>query len=472
MSSLSGPSGYELVPLRGGADFILYRGKQHGNPSPVLAIAPSAEQPSPQTLRRLEHEYSLAAELDSAWAAKPLALTRHEGRTILLLHDSGGEPLDGILERNQGQPLDLTRALRIAIGLTTALRQVHRHGLIHKDIKPENVLVDDADSVWLTGFGIASRQPRERQPPAPPEIISGTLAYMAPEQTGCMNRSVDARSDFYSLGVTLYRMLTDTLPFAAADPLEWVHCHVARQPVPPSSRAAVPEPLSSLTMKLLAKNAEERYQTAEGLEADLRHCLAEWESLGRIDQFPLGKRDSSDRLLIPEKLYGREVEIDALLATFDRVVAQGKPELVLVCGYSGVGKSSVVNELHKVLVPPRGLFAAGKFDQYKRDIPYATLAQAFQMLVRQVLIKSEAEVGQWRHALLEAVGPNGQLMVDLIPEVEFVIGKQPPVAELPPQEARSRFQLVFRRFLGAFARPEHPLALFLDDLQWLDVATR
>ena len=176
-------------------------------------------------------------------------------------------------------------------------------------------------------------------------------------------------------------------------------------------------------------------------------------------------------MLIPEKLYGREREIDALLAAFDRVVAQGTAELVLVSGYSGVGKSSVVNELHKVLVPPRGLFAAGKFDQYKRDVPYATLAQAFQMLVRQILVASEAEVNHWRHALLEALGPNGQLMVNLIPEVEFVIGKQPPVAELPPQEARGRFQLVFRRFLGAFARPEHPLALFLDDLQWLDTAT-
>src|SRR5271163_4957884 len=465
MSSLSGPSGYELVPLRGGADFILYRGKQHGNPSPVLAIAPSAEQPSPQTLRRLEHEYSLAAELDSAWAAKPLALTRHEGRTILLLHDSGGEPLDGILERNQGQPLDLTRALRIAIGLTTALRQVHRHGLIHKDIKPENVLVDDADSVWLTGFGIASRQPRERQPPAPPEIISGTLAYMAPEQTGCMNRSVDARSDFYSLGVTLYRMLTDTLPFAAADPLEWVHCHVARQPVPPSSRAAVPEPLSSLTMKLLAKNAEERYQTAEGLEADLRHCLAEWESLGRIDQFPLGKRDSSDRLLIPEKLYGREVEIDALLATFDRVVASSIPEIALVSGYSGVGKSSVVNELHKVLVP-RGLFAEGKFDQYKSDIPYATLAQAFQ-----ILVQSQAEMDQWRYALADAVRPNGHAIVNLVPELELIIGEQPPLPDLPPQDAQNRFQMVLLRLLNVFASKEHPLALFLDDLQWVDSAT-
>ena len=198
---------------------------------------------------------------------------------------------------------------------------------------------------------------------------------------------------------------------------------------------------------------------------------SQWQSQGRIDPFRLGADDLPDRLLIPEKLYGREREIDALLAAFDRVVAQGTAELVLVSGYSGVGKSSVVNELHKVLVPPRGLFAAGKFDQYKRDVPYATLAQAFQMLVRQILVKSEAEVDHWRHALLEALGPNGQLIVNLIPEVEFVIGKQPPVAELPPQEARGRFQLVFRRFLGAFARPEHPLALFLDDLQWLDTAT-
>jgi predicted ATPase/GAF domain-containing protein len=294
---------------------------------------------------------------------------------------------------------------------------------------------------------------------------------MSPEQTGRMNRSVDARSDLYSLGVTLYELLTGVLPFAAADPLEWVHCHIARQPVAPADRRAVPEPISTLIMKLLAKNAEERYQTAAGLEADLRRCLSEWQSRGRIDPFPLGANDASERLLTPEKLYGREREIDALLAAFDRVVAQGAAKVLLVSGYSGVGKSSVVNELHKVLVPPRGLFAAGKFDQYRRDVPYATLAQAFQMLVRQILVKREAEVGLWRDALLEALGPNGQLMVDLIPEVEFVIGKQPPVAELPPQEARSRFQSVFRRFLGAFARPEHPLALFLDDLQWLDTAT-
>jgi predicted ATPase len=469
--SITEPSGYVLEPIRKGADFTLYRGRQHGNPWPVLVVALTAEQPSPQALRRLEHEYSLAAELDPAWAAKPLALTRHEGRTILILMDPGGEPLDLVLERDLGQPLDLTRVLRTSISLATTLGQVHQRGLIHKDIKPANVLVDGVSNVWLTGFGIASQLPHEYQAPAPLEIIAGTLAYIAPEQTGRMNRSIDARSDLYSFGVTLYQMLAGALPFAAADPLEWVHCHIARQPTPPGDRAAVPEPLSSLTMKLLAKNAEERYQTASGLEADLRRCLAEWQSHGRIDPFPLGAHDASDRLLIPEKLYGREREIDAMLAAFDRVVAQGTPELVLVSGYSGVGKSSVVNELHKALVPPRGLFASGKFDQYKRDIPYATLAQAFQTLIRQILVKSEAEVGHWRSDLQESVGPNGQLIVSLIPEVEFIIGKQPPVPDLPPQDARNRFQLVFRRFLAAFARPEHPLALFLDDLQWLDVAT-
>jgi len=465
------PSEYVLSPIREGPDFTLYRGRQNGNPSPVLALALAAEQPSPQGVRRLEHEFSLAAELDSAWAARPLALSRYEGRTVLIVQDPGGEPLDQLLERNKGHPLDLTRVLCIAIGLAKALGQVHQQGLIHKDVKPANVLVNDAGNVWLTGFGIASQVPHERQAPAPPEMIAGTLAYMAPEQTGRMNRSIGTRSDLYSMGVTLYQMLTGTLPFVAADPLEWVHCHIARQPTPPGDRTAVPGPLSAITLKLLAKNVEERYQTASGLEADLRQCLAEWQSHGRIDPFALGAHDASDRLLIPEKLYGREREIEVLVAAFDRVMAQAAPELVLVSGYSGVGKSSVVNELHKALVPPRGLFASGKFDQYRRDIPYGTLAQAFQTLVRQILVKSEAEVRQWRAALQEAVGPSGQLIVNLMPEVEFIIGKQPPVPDLSPQDAQNRFQLVFRRFLGAFARPEHPLALFLDDLQWLDSAT-
>src|SRR5258706_7452956 len=254
--------------------------------------------------------------------------------------------------------------------------------------------------------------------------------------------------------------------------MEWVHCHIARKPVPPTERLeTVPAAVSAVILKLLAKNAEERYQTAAGLEHDLRRCLAAWEAQHRIDAFPLGQKDASDRLLIPEKLYGREREIETLLAAFDRVVSSGRPELVLVAGYSGIGKSAVVNELHKALAPSRGLFASGKFDQYKRDIPYATLAQAFQSLIRSLLGKSDAELAGWRDALREALGPNGRLMIDVVPELKLLIGEQPPVQELSPQQAQGRLQLVFRRFLGVLARPGHPLALFLDDLQWLDAAT-
>jgi PAS domain S-box-containing protein len=423
----------------------------------------------PGLVDRLAHEYALKDELDGRSAVRPLALVREHGRTMLLFEDPGGEPLDRLL----GRPMEMGRFLHFAIGLSVALRQLHERGLVHKDIKPANVLVNSATSqVWLMGFGIASRLPRERQSPEPPEFIPGSLPYMAPEQTGRMNRSVDSRSDLYALGVTLYEMLTGSLPFIASDAMEWVHCHIARQPILPVDRVTdVPAAISAIILKLLAKTAEERYQTAAGVEADLRRCLAEWESLRTIDAFPLGLRDTPDRLLTPEKLYGRKCEIDILLASFDRVIATGIPELVLVSGYSGVGKSSVVNELHKVLVPQRGLFAAGKFDQYKRDIPYSTLAQAFQSLVRPLLGKREAELESWRDALRQALGPNGLLIMDLVPELKLILGEQPPVPDLPPQDAQRRFQLVFRRFISVFARPEHPLVLFLDDLQWLDTAT-
>jgi PAS domain S-box-containing protein len=458
-------SGYVFSSLREG-DIALYRGSGNGL-TPILLVA--AEESSPGCVERLEHEYALKSELDADWAARPAALTHDNGRMTLVLEDPGGTPLDRLL----GRPLDVSHFLRIAIPLAGALRHVHERGLIHKDIKPANILVESASSgVWLTGFGIASRLPHERQAPAPPEVIAGTLAYMAPEQTGRMNRSVDSRTDLYALGVTFYEMLTGQLPFTASDPMEWVHCHIARQSMPPDERVAgVPEPLSAIIMKLLAKTAEERYQTAAGVENDLRHCLAERERKGRIDPFPLGEHDAPDRLLLPEKLYGRAREIDGLLASFDRIIKSGVPELVLVSGYSGIGKSSVVNELHRVLVQPRGLFASGKFDQYKRDIPYSTLAQAFQILIRPLLAKSDPELAGWREAFREALGPSGRLFVDLIPELKLIVGDQPPVPELPPHDAQRRFQLVFRRFLTVFARQEHPLALFLDDLQWLDSAT-
>lgn len=435
----------------------------------VLTVLPAGEHPPPSSLARLAHEYELKDDLDGAWAVRPLEFVRNGGRTMLVLEDPGGEPLARLLDG----PMDVGKSLRVAIGLASTLRKVHERGFVHKDINPANILVNGAgDEVRLIGFGIASRLTRQRQSSDAPETITGTLAYMAPEQTGRMNRSVDSRTDLYALGVTLYQMLTGALPFAAADPMEWVHCHLARKPLPPAERLKeVPSALSAITMKLLSKTAEQRYQTAAGLEHDLRRCLRDWEALGRIDDFPLGENDTPDQLLVPETLYGREPEIQTLLAAFDRISEGGAPELVLVSGYSGVGKSAVVRELGKVLVPLGGLVASGKFDQYKRDIPYSGLAQALHELIRPLLGKSETELTRWREALGEALDSNGQLMVTLVPELELLMGPQPPLPELPPQDAQRRFHMVFCRLLGVFARPERPLVLFLDDLQWLDAAT-
>jgi PAS domain S-box-containing protein len=464
---------YRLQQLQRDTEFVLFRGYLSGpldaSAPSILVRTPIADKPSPASLRRMQEEYSLRAELDPAYVVRPLALFQAGAGHMLVLEDPGGTPLDLLLDG----PMGIARFLRLAIRIAAALGHVHSRRLVHKDVKPANILVSTVrDQALLMGLGIASRVPRERQSLQPPEFVAGSLSYMAPEQTGRMNRSIDARSDLYALGVTFYEMLTGTLPFIAIDSMELVHCHIARQPICPSDRLkSIPRALSAIIMKLLAKMAEERYQTAAGIESDLRRCLTEWETLHRIDEFPLGEHDTPDRLLISEKLYGRESEIDALLAAFDRIVAGGKPELVLVSGYSGIGKSSVVNELHKSLVPARGLFASGKFDQYKRDIPYATLAQAFQSLVQGLLGKSEADLALWRDSLRDALGRNGRLIIDLVPELELIIGRQPPAPDLPPHDARNRFHLLFRRFIGVFSRPEHPLVLFLDDLQWLDTAT-
>jgi PAS domain S-box-containing protein len=466
----SGFSG--LLPAWEDGDRTFYRGWRGGSggPQAVLIVVPASNPPTVDTLKRLSHEFELKHELaDALWAARPLEMLREHGRTMLVLHDPGGEALHRLV----GAPMELRSFLHMAISLSSAIGGLHDCGLVHKDIKPANVITNPVTGqAWLTGFGIATRLPRERQALEPLETIAGTLAYMAPEQTGRMNRSVDSRSDLYALGVTLYQMLTGALPFTATDPMEWVHCHVARRAIAPAERVkGVPGVISAIVMKLLAKSAEERYQTASGLKRDLQRGLAAWEAEGRIDGFRLGEDDRPDRLLIPEKLYGREHEIGTLVASFERVVRSGASELVLVSGYSGVGKSAVVNELQEALVPSGGLFAAGKFDQYKREIPYAALAEAFQSLIRRLLAKSDADLAPWRDALREALDPLGRLIVDLVPELRLIIGDQPPVPEVSPQDAQRRFQFVFRRFIAAFARPEHPLALFLDDLQWLDVAT-
>lgn len=447
---------------------VLSRGQRLGETGlvDVLVSRPAVEQPLPATLDRLAHEFGLKNALDSEWAVRPVELVSEGDQTWLVLEDPGGEPLSKML----AGPMDTATFLRLAISIAAALGKFHKSGLIHKDIKPTHLLVNCTDGgARLTGFGLASGLPRERQAP---DTIAGTLAYMAPEQTGRMNRSIDSRSDLYALGVTFYQMLTGALPFTASDTMEWVHCHIAKMPLPPNLRLdTVPQALSSVVMKLLAKTAEERYQTAVGVEHDLRHCLAEWQQRQNIDVFTLDEQGASDRLQIPEKLYGRESEIEYLVGAFGRIVESHEPGWVLISGYSGMGKSSIVNELHKALVSSRGLLASGKFAQYQRDIPYSALVHAFQGLVRTLLGKSDIELTSWRTALQEAFGPNGRLMTDLIPELKLIVAEQPVVPDLEAQQAQRRFLLVFRRFIGVFARAEHPLALFLDDLQWADAAT-
>jgi serine/threonine protein kinase len=361
---------YHLEVLWKDQAFILHRGRNDEG-SRILVLSPAVERPSPENLHCLEYEYSLRECLDPDWAIQPIAKTRHWGRPVLVLRDPGEAML---LDQLLNQPWEIAAGLRLAVALSQAIGHLHLAGIIHKDIKPTNVLVDRRTGrCWLTGFGFASQLPRERQAPEAPKIVAGSFAYMAPEQTGRMNRSIDSRSDLYALGVTLYKMFTGALPFTASEPLEWMHCHIARQPVPPDKRVDIPPSVSAIIMKLLAKNAEDRYQTAAGVERDLRRCLTEWETGGHAYQFPLGEHDKSGRLLIPEKLYGRSQEINTLRSAFAQVVADGRPEVVLISGYAGIGKSSVVNELHKVLAPSHGLFASGKFDQYKGGITVGTL---------------------------------------------------------------------------------------------------
>ena len=455
--------------LRHDADFTLYRGVWDLDGSRVLALRATTKDLSPSKVDQLHHEYALRDELTAAGALRPRAFLRDRERPTLILEDRGGQ----LLARGTGRPWDLRALLHVAIGVGTALGQLHERGLIHKDVKPGNIFTDfTSGTAWLTGFGIASRLPRERRVPDPPEIIAGTLAYMAPEQTGRMNRSLDSRGDLYTLGVTLYELLTGRLPFNARDASEWVHCHIARQPEHPRERApGLDDGVCSVVLKLLAKSADERYQTAAGLVADLRRCLEALESTGHIAPFSLGRMDPSDRLHMPGKLYGRDRESEMMLEAFARVARTGAPEVVLVSGYSGAGKSSVILELQKTIVPPQGFFASGKVDQYKRDLPYAALAEALSKLVRQILARGESELARYRSAMTVAIERGGQLVVDLVPELELVIGPQPAALSVPPHEERARLWSALRRFVGVFASAGLPLVLFIDDLQWLDAAT-
>lgn len=455
-------------------EYALWRAR--GGPfGSALILSPAESPPSAPLLSRFAHEFALRDKLDADWAVKPIALAERGGSAEMVLEDPGGLVLAGLLRdhaqsRSEETGLDLDTFLPLALGIAESLGRLHGGGIVHKDIKPANILIGPAGaSARFTGFGFASLLPRHQMSPEPIEAIEGTLAYMAPEQTGRMNRSVDCRSDLYSLGIVFFEMLSGRLPFESKDPVELVHFQVARRsPALSLFRKSLPEQVSDIVAKLLEKGAEDRYQTAAGLAADLRVCLDSWRRSGTIPPFRLAAHDVPDRLVIPEKLYGRDDELRRLQAAAERVTAKGGLEVVFVDGYSGIGKSALVGELHKALIESRAFFASGKFDQYKRHIPYATWAQAFQGTVRQVLGQAEHHLVAWRRHILDALGQNGRLISDLIPELSLLIGDQPAVAELPPNEAQNRFFMTFRRFLSVWATAEHPLVLFLDDLQWID----
>ena len=458
-------SGYRLEKLMEDAEAVLYRG--HGQGASILVLAPAAAQPKRDGLAPFEQELALADKLDPAWAIQPLGLGRHEGETVLVLSDPGGYVLE-----SAERPLELRYCLTVAVGMAAALRQCHSLGLIHRDVKPTNVFIDADGTVKLMGFKFAMRLNLEIESLVAPDVAVGTLAYMPPEQTGRVRRVVDGRSDLYAFGVSLYQMLTGTLPFSASDDAEWFHCHVARLPPPLSERTAgIPPILESLVLKLLAKLGEDRYQTAASLEYDLRTCLRDWQANRAITPFPLASRDRIGRFVTPDKLYGRTAEKTAVLRVFQEITNRHLAGFALVSGSAGIGKSSFVRQLQVELASSGALTVLGKADQYGPGAPYAPISQAIKSLVDQLLHREDGELDRWRQALLEALKPNGQLLVNLVPGLALIIGEQPAVPQLPPHDEKRRFELVLRRLVNVFATSDHPLILFLDDMQWFDPAT-
>jgi predicted ATPase/signal transduction histidine kinase len=455
--------------LHQGRRVSVYRAVRKVDGRRVVLRVLDATQPFGENLERLKHELELGPTLHGLPAVEPLALSSLDGLPALEVEDFPGEPL----ERLVGEPLSVQDFLPLAISVAAAIADIHASGLIHKDLNPGSILFDpQTRRVKVSDFGAASRAAREQIAAGPGRLLEESLPYVSPEQTGRMNRAVDSRSDLYSLGVIYYQLLTGRLPFTATDAIGWVHAHVARKPPPPARlRPSLPPALSEIVLKLLAKVPDDRYQSASGLERDLEECLRQWNETGAIALFALGAEDTSDRFLVPQTVYGREAEGAALRGAFARLVTTGRPELVLVSGPSGIGKSALVYELRRPIVAQHGVFLSGKFERGKGDIPYLAVIRAFRELTLDILAGSAAEVAAWRRRLGGALGPNGRLIVDLLPEIELVIGPQPPVPELALGEAQNRLRMVLRQFVCAFARREHPLTVFLDDLQWVDAAS-
>lgn len=465
-----GLAGYEITKkIYESPKTLVYRGIRSHDQKSVIIKTLKSKYPALQEVSVFRKQYSLTNTLNIPGIVRPYSLEIYDNQWALILEDFDALSLRDYCKTHS---LDLKTFLSIAIQTAQTLKELHQNRIIHKDIKPANLLINPATGqVKITDFSVASILPRETQTLMSPDGLEGTLPYMSPEQTGRMNRGIDYRSDFYSLGITFYQLLTRRLPFESNDPLELIHSHLAKQPIPPIDLdPTIPAAVSEIVMRLMAKMAEDRYQSASGLQYDLEICQQQLQ-LDSIEPFVLGQQDYCDRLSIPEKLYGREVEVEQVLSTFDRVSQLGISEILLVSGYSGIGKSFLVQEVYKPIVQRRGYFIAGKFDQLQRNVPYSAIANALKSLVQQLLTESEAQLQQWREKLAIALSANGQVIIDVIPEIEQIIGKQPAIASLNSTEAQNRFNRVFQNFIQVFCQPEHPLVLFLDDLQWADSAT-
>ncbi|WP_413200243.1 ATP-binding protein, partial [Nostoc piscinale] len=460
--------GYQISELLyAGSRSIVYRAMRQFDQMPVVIKVLTSEHPTLQELLQFRHQYNISKNIDIPGIIHPLALETYKNSYILVMADTGGIALR---EYAKTKYISIGEFLEIALQLTQIIHDLHQNRVIHKDIKPANILIHpQTKQIQLIDFSIASLLPKETQEIKNPNVLEGTLAYISPEQTGRMNRGIDYRSDFYSLGVTFYELLTGHLPFICDDPMELVHCHIAKQP-DELNNAKIPQVIAEIVMKLMAKNAEDRYQTALGLKFDLEKCLTEYQLTGRLDYFTIGEWDICDRFLIPEKLYGRKAEVGALLSSFKRVSA-GTAELTLVAGFSGIGKTAVINEVHKPILQQRGYFIKGKFDQFSRNIPLGGFVQACRDLMGQLLSESDIKLQRSQAKILAVLGDNAQVLIDVIPELELIIGQQPPVADLAASAAQNRFNLLFQKFINIFTTAEHPLVIFLDDLQWADLAS-
>jgi len=454
---------------------LVYRGIREQDDCAVIAKVLKQDYPSPQELTRYRQEYEITRSLNIEGVVKAYSQQDYQRTLVLLLEDFGGESLECWMRQQLDFcPVPLSVFLNMAIAITDTLGKIHAAHVIHKDINPGNIVFNPrTDVVKIIDFGIATRFSRTNPTFKSLHLLEGTPAYLSPEQTGRMNRMLDYRTDFYSLGATFYKLLTGQLPFPTSDLLELVHCHIATPPIPPHElNATIPQPVSNLILKLMAKNAEDRYQSAWGIKADLERCAQQLAEMGQINAISLGLQDVSEQFRIPQKLYGREAEIAALWVAFDRVAgSKAVREMMLVSGYAGVGKTALVKELFKPITAKHGYFIWGKFDQFRRNLPYSAIVDALQKLMQQLLGEPNEQVEVWRSRLLSALGNNGQIIIDVIPEVEFIIGKQPPVPEVGATEAQNRFNLTFQKFVRTFCAKEHPLVIFLDDLQWIDSAT-